>query len=217
MAVLGLRRMPRKAMLAIRLAVFILCLLPALEMVVNGFRDQLGADPIERLLRDTGETALKILVLTLSVTPLRHVLDWNWLLGIRRMLGLFMFFYVFGHFSIYLALDRGFDLSTIVEDVLDRRFITVGFAAFVLLWPLAATSNAWAVRSLGVKKWTRLHKCVYAIAVLSCIHFLWLVKGEDIEEPLVFMAIFAGLFASRIFRWRRMRSSSVSEKRISAT
>ena len=162
----------------------------------------LGADPIERLTRETGEWALKMLVVTLLITPIRRISGWNWLLKFRRMLGLWVFAYALAHFSIYVFLDRALDFSTVIEDVLDRKFITVGFTAFILLIPLAATSMNIAVRKLGGKNWLRLHRSVYAIAILAPIHFLWLQRGEDWSEPLTYAAIMASLLAVR-FYWRR--------------
>lgn len=187
---------------------FVLCLLPAAQLVALGLMDRLGAEPIDLITDETGEAALRMLVATLAVTPLRRITGWNWLLRFRRMLGLYVFFYALLHFATYVALDRGLDLSTVVEDVLDRRFITVGFAAFVLLWPLALTSTAWAVRRMGAQRWLALHKSVYAIAALASVHFLWLIRGEDMAEPLAYMAVFAALLLHRYLVWRRGRAGA---------
>ena len=207
MALADFKNISRGRLLAIRVAVFLLCLAPAVTLVIAGFLERLGADPVDRLTDETGENALRMLVATLAVTPLRHLLGWNWLLKLRRMLGLYAFFYTFLHFGVYVVLDRGLDPSTVVEDIIERKFITAGFAAFFLLWPLALTSTAWAVRKIGAQRWLRLHKCVYAIAVLATIHFLWLVKGEDIGEPLVYALIFGALFLHRYMRWLKSRRS----------
>ena len=208
----SLRTLSKRRILVFKAFVFALCLVPAVSTLVAGFTDRLGAEPIDRLTDVTGENALRLLVATLLVTPLRRLLGWNWLLQFRRMLGLFMFFYAFLHFSVYMVLDRGFDLSTVVEDVIERKYITAGFSAFVLLWPLALTSTSWAVRKLGAPRWLKLHKCVYAVAVLACVHFLWLVKGEDIGEPLVYSAIFGALFLFRYLHWLKSRPNPGSGK-----
>jgi len=198
MAWLGLKNLPKSRLLAVKAAMFVLCAAPAVILVAQGFMDRLGADPVDRLTGETGETALKMLVLTLCVTPLRRLSGWNWLLRMRRMLGLFMFFYAFLHFSVYLFLDLGLDLGAVIEDVIERKYVTAGFAAFLLLWPLALTSTAWAVRKMGGQRWLKLHRAVYAVAILASVHFLWLVKGDDYGEPLVYSAIFAALLG---YRW----------------
>jgi methionine sulfoxide reductase heme-binding subunit len=139
---------------------------------------------------------LTFLLLTLLVTPLRRLTGCNWLLRLRRMLGLYAFFYACLHFGIYIWLDQFFDWHSIVKDIRKRPFITVGFTAFVLLIPLAATSTNAMVRKLGSQRWQRLHRLIYAIAVLGVVHFWWLVK-KDIREPLVFAAVLAVLLGAR--------------------
>ena len=158
----------------------------------------LGADPIAALTHGTGEWALRLLVATLAITPLRLISGGNWLLRLRRMLGLFVFFYALLHFCVYVFLDRGLDFSTVAEDVLERKFITVGFPAFLILIALAVTSPAAAVRKLGARRWRRLHRAAYAAAILAAVHFLWLRRGDDWGEPLAYCAAFALLFAVRI-------------------
>lgn len=210
MGLSGLRTLSRGRLAAVRAAVFVLCLAPAAALVAQGLTDRLGAEPIDRITDETGEAALRMLVATLAVTPARRLTGWNWLLRLRRMLGLYAFFYALLHFGTYVLLDRGLDLSTVVEDVLDRRFITAGFAAFVLLWPLALTSTAWAVRRMGAGRWLALHRSVYAIAALACVHFLWLVRGDDMGEPVAYAAVFAALLLFRWVWWRRARAGGTA-------
>lgn len=190
----------------IKVALFLVLLLPLIPIVGGALR---ATDPVEHLTGESGEFALRILVLTMLVTPLRLATGWNWLLRTRRMIGLYAFFYAALHFAVYMALDRGFNFSTILEDVAERKFITVGFAAFVLLIPLALTSNNWSVKKLGGKAWLKLHKLVYAIAIFAPVHFFWLKRGNK-AEPLVYLGIFIVLLALRtpkiravVFRGRK--------------
>lgn len=182
----------------IKVALFIVLLLPLIPIIGGALR---ATDPVEHLTGESGEFALRILVVAMLVTPLRLATGWNWLLRTRRMIGLYAFFYAAMHFGVYLALDRGFNFSTILEDVAERKFITVGFAAFVLLIPLALTSNNWSVKKLGGKAWLKLHRLVYAISLFAPLHFLWLKRGNK-AEPLVYLGIFAVLLALRIPRVR---------------
>ena len=179
----------------IKILVFIICLIPFLNLVYGIFTDNLGANPIEYILHSTGFWTLTFLMITLSVTPLRKIKGLNKLIQLRRMLGLFAFFYVFLHFSIYLGLDRFFEWQEIIKDITERPYITVGFTAFILLIPLALTSTKKSQRKLG-KRWGKLHRLIYFTAILGVIHFWWLVK-KDITEPLIFAVILAVLFAFR--------------------
>lgn len=171
-----------------------------------GFDGGFGANPIEFLTRASGFWTLTFLCLTLAVTPLRRWTGRAWLLGLRRMLGLFSFFYASLHFTTYLWFDQWFDLAAIGRDILKRPFITVGFAAFVLLLPLALTSNRWAMQKLG-RRWQRLHRLVYVIAGLALLHFWWHKAGKnDFATPTVFAVILVVLLGSRLWwrwRWRR--------------
>ncbi len=164
----------------------------------------LGANPIEYITHSTGWWTLGFLLLTLTVTPLRRLTGAAWLLRLRRMLGLFAFFYACLHFTTYLWLDQFFDPAGIAKDLVKRPFITIGFAAFLLLIPLAATSTNAMVRRLGAQRWQKLHRLVYVIAVLGVLHFWWLVK-KDIREPLVFAAVLAVLLLARLLYARRQR------------
>jgi sulfoxide reductase heme-binding subunit YedZ len=201
-------RTPKPAAIrAVKAIAFVLALLPLARLVAGFFLDRLGANPIELITRSTGTWTLSFLLITLSVTPLRRLTGWHWLLRLRRMFGLFAFFYACLHFTTYIWLDQFFDLNDIAKDVVKRPFITVGFTAFVLLIPLAATSTNAMVKRLGAKRWQWLHRAVYAIAVLGVTHFLWLVK-KDIREPLVFIAILACLLGFRLLlRWRESPGS----------
>ncbi len=185
---------------AIKLLVFVLCLLPALQLALGWRADALGANPIETITRASGEWTLRLLLIGLCVTPLRRITGLHWLVRLRRMLGLFAFAYAAAHFMTYLWLDQFFDWRAIAADILERPFITVGFAAFVLLLPLAATSNAFAIRRLGGRRWQALHRSVYAIAIMGVVHFWWLVKA-DVLAPLVYALILAALLGARAW-WR---------------
>lgn len=185
---------------AIKTALFALCLLPAFLLWRGLEMDTLGANPIEALTRATGEWTLRFLLITLTVTPLRKYSGWHWLVRLRRMLGLFAFAYGVSHLLTYVWLDQFFDWHAIVKDILKRPFITVGFAALVLMTPLAATSFNAAIRKLGGRRWQALHRAIYPIAVLGCVHFWWLVK-KDITEPLIYAAITAVLLGLRAW-WR---------------
>jgi sulfoxide reductase heme-binding subunit YedZ len=192
----------------IKAALFVACLVPLALLALRAWRDQLGANPIEYITRSTGWWTLTFLMITLTVTPARKLLSMPWLLRLRRMLGLFAFFYASLHFTTYVWLDQFFDLHDIVKDVIKRPFITVGFTAFLLLIPLAATSTNAMVKRLGGRRWQWLHRAVYAIGTLGVIHFLWLVK-KDIREPLVYMAILACLLGLRLWwRWRESPAAS---------
>jgi len=175
-------------------------LLPLLRLVAGYFLGWLGANPIEFITRSTGTWTLVGLAITLSITPLRKLLNWPWLLRLRRTAGLLAFFYACLHFTTYIWFDRFFDLDDILKDIVKRPFITVGFAAFVLLVPLAATSNNAIIKRLGARLWQRIHYAVYLIAVLAVVHYWWLVK-KDITQPAIYAAVFFLLLALRLF-WK---------------
>ncbi|MCJ7590668.1 MAG: sulfoxide reductase heme-binding subunit YedZ [Woeseiaceae bacterium] len=186
--------------------VFLLCLIPATLVLTDAFEitGQLGANPIEEIQDRFGNWALRFIMITLAVTPLRRTTGWNWLSGFRRMLGLFTFFYALMHFLIWLILDRELRLSDILEDLTERPFITLGFTATVLLTALAITSFTALRRRMG-QKWQTLHNAVYLIAILGVWHYWWQVK-KDITEPLIYAAVLAVLLSVRIFwRWRRKK------------
>ncbi len=182
--------------------VFLGCLGPLIWLLLHVFAVgslRLGPNPIEEIQDTMGIWALRFIVATLSITPLRHLTGQVWLLQFRRMLGLFAFTYVALHFLNYLVLDQTFDFAGIVEDILERPFITVGFSAFLMLIPLAATStNGWR-RKLG-RRWGALHRLVYVIGIFACWHFFWQVK-KDIGEPMIYIGILTLLLGWRL--WRR--------------
>ncbi len=191
-------------MRALRAAVFVLALLPLARLFVLGWLDALTANPVEFVQRSLGTWALVMLCATLSVTPLRRLFGWNALVRVRRMLGLYAFFYACLHLLTYVWLDQWFDWNAIVDDVLERPFITVGFTAFLLMAPLAATSTQAMMRRLG-RRWQELHRLVYPIAVLAVLHFWWHKAGKnDFAEPLAYALIVAGLLALRLtWHWAR--------------
>jgi len=193
----------------IKAAAFVACLVPLGLLVWRGFAGRLGANPIEYITHSTGWWTLAFLLITLTVTPLRRLTGLNWLLRLRRMLGLYAFFYACLHFTTYFWLDQFFDLAAIVKDVAKRPFVTVGFAAFVLLIPLAATSTNAMVKRIGAKRWQALHRAIYAIAILGVLHFWWLVK-KDITEPAIFAVLLALLLGARLV-WRARQQATSAQ------
>ncbi len=184
----------------VKWALILIGMLPLTRLLVGFFLNSLGANPIEFITRSTGTWTLVGLALTLSITPLRSALNWPWIVRLRRSAGLLAFFYAALHFTTYIWFDRFFDLSDILKDIVKRPFITVGFAAFVLLIPLAATSNNAIIKKLGSKLWQRVHYAVYFIAVLAVIHYWWLVK-KDLTQPIIYATVFALLLGWRLF-WK---------------
>jgi sulfoxide reductase heme-binding subunit YedZ len=179
--------------------VFAACVVPAGVLVYQGLTGGLGANPIERITRATGDWTLRFLLITLAVTPLRRLLNRPELIRFRRMMGLFAFFYGCLHFLTYVWLDQFFDWDSIMRDVRKRPFITAGFTAFVMVLPLAITSTAGWIRRLGGKQWRMLHRLVYTAAIVGVVHFWWLVKS-DIREPAVYGVAAAGLLGYRAWR-----------------
>lgn len=179
----------------IRPAAWVGGLVPLALIVAAGFTGGLGAEPIEEVTHRTGFATLLMLMLTLAISPVRRWTGWNWLAPARRTLGLCAFLYVCLHLVIYLV-DQGFSVGFIVEDVVEHPYVTVGFAAFLLLVPLALTSTKASIRRLG-KRWQKLHRLVYLAAGLGVLHFLWLVK-KDLRDPLIFAAVFAALMLARL-------------------
>jgi sulfoxide reductase heme-binding subunit YedZ len=191
---------------ALKVVVFGLCLGPVtlLALAVFGVGGlSLGANPIEELIHQLGKWGLKFLLITLAVTPLRKLTGWNWLIRFRRMLGLFAFFYVLLHFLVYAGLDQRFGLAVIIEDIAKRPFITIGMAAVLLLLPLALTSTKGMMRRLG-KRWQKLHRLVYVIAILGVWHFYWQVKLDTLEA-LIYAGILAALLGYRLLDWWRRK------------
>ncbi|KWT97395.1 MULTISPECIES: protein-methionine-sulfoxide reductase heme-binding subunit MsrQ [unclassified Variovorax] len=188
---------------------FVLCLLPFAWLAWGAFTDGLGANPAEYLIRSTGDWTLRFICIVLAVTPLRVMTRINALARFRRMLGLFAYFYVVVHLLSYSLFDMGFDIPEIVKDIAKRPFILVGFSAFVLLTPLAATSFNRAIKAMGAKRWQTLHKLVYVIAGLGLLHFFWMRAGKnDFAEVFVYAAIIAVLLGWRVWNFARNKRAA---------
>ena len=181
----------------LKAGVFALALVPLGVIVAAAFEGDLGANPVETLIHHFGEWALRLMLVTLAVTPVRRLSGWNQAVRLRRMLGLFAFFYAVLHLATYVVLDRSLLLDELLDDLGERPYIMVGFAAFVLLVPLAATSTNAMVRRLGGRRWRRLHRLAYVAAIGGVVHFWWLVKA-DVREPLIYAAVLALLFVLRL-------------------
>ena len=184
--------------------VFVLSLLPFVLLAYQWYADQLSANPIDDVTDTTGTWTLRFLMITLAITPLRKITGWNWLLQFRRMVGLFAFFSVCLHFLTYVYLDQFFLWEEIVADVQKRPFITVGFTSFVLMIPLAVSSNSRMTKWMGGKRWQRLHRLVYVIAVGGVVHYLWLIKA-DTQRPLTYGAILILLLGTRVWFFLKPR------------
>ncbi len=180
-----------------KVLVFLAALIPLTLLIMDALNGNLGANPVEAITHRTGDWVLNFLLITLTVTPLRKISGWHWLLRFRRMLGLYAFFYVLLHFTTYIWLDRFFIFDEIGKDIAKRPYITVGFTCFLLLIPLAVTSTNAMVRRLGAKRWQRLHKMIYGIAIGGVLHYLWLVKS-DIVLPLTYGLILFVLLVMRV-------------------
>ena len=189
--------------------IFLLALLPVVLLAYGAWKSNLGANPIETITHQTGEWTLRFLLITLLISTLRRRIGWGQLIRLRRMLGLFAFFYATLHLFTYLWLDQFFWWEEILADIIKRPFITVGMLAFFLLIPLAATSTNAMIRRLG-KNWLRLHKLIYLIAILGVLHFWWLVKA-DVREPFVYMAILSILLGERL--WVRYQTLAVIKRK----
>lgn len=176
---------------------FLACLLPLLLLLWDAFHHSLGANPVEEIIHRTGLWALRLLLLTLAITPLRRLTGWNQLIRLRRMLGLYSFFYALLHFLAYGWLEHTFRLPLILQDVVEHPYVALGFSSFLLLVPLAATSTNRMIRLLGGRRWQRLHRLVYLCALGATLHYLWLVK-VDTRAPLLYLALLALLLVARM-------------------
>lgn len=186
--------------------IFVGSLVPVAYLSLRASQAELGANPIAQVENELGLTALVLLVATLACTPAKRLLGWTWQMRVRRQLGLFAFFYASLHFLTYLVLDQFFDWDAIIADIAERPFITVGFAALVLMVPIAITStNGW-VRRLGYRRWLRIHQLVYLVGALVALHFIWRVK-IDVSQPLTYAAMVAALLAVRMIFWLRKRAA----------
>ena len=195
---------------------FVGSLAPAIRLLVLGARGELGANPIATALNQLGLVALIFLIASLAATPLKTTLGWTWPIRIRRMLGLYAFFYASLHFLTYLGLDQVLDLRAVFADITKRNFIAVGFTAFVLLVPLAVTSTDAMVRRLGFVRWKRLHRLVYVAAALGVVHFIWRVK-KDLSQPLTYGAVLALLLAIRVVAFGLKKRKQLGLQRVRAT
>lgn len=188
-----------------KIAIFLAALVPLERLVWKALHDGLGANPIEFITHSTGDWTLICVLSTLTVTPLRRITRQYWLIGVRRMIGLFAFFYGTLHFLTYIWLDKFFDIHEVWKDIAKRPFITVGFSALVLMIPLAVTSTAWSIRRLGGKNWQRLHRLIYLTGILGVVHYAWLVKA-DLRKPIEYGVLLSILLLYRVGAW-------VSERR----
>jgi methionine sulfoxide reductase heme-binding subunit len=198
---------------ALKPLVFVLSLVPAAYLVFLGFTNNLGVNPAETLQLETGTWALRFLIATLTVTPLRRLTGWNRVISYRRMLGLFAFFYAFAHFLTYLILDQYFALDQMMADVVKRPFITMGFIAFVLMIPLALTSTKGWIRRLG-RRWQSLHRLIYVSAAAASIHYVWKVKVV-LGAPVYYALAVALLLGFRVL-WSVRSAKPVSIQRVKA-
>ena len=189
----------------LKAVIFLACLGPLARLVWKGFHGLLGANPIEVITHSTGDWTLIFLLVTLSITPLRMLTQQYWLIGLRRMFGLYAFFYGCLHFTTYVWLDKFFNLHEMLADVAKRRFITAGLTGFVLMIPLALTSTKWSIRRLGGKRWQILHRLIYFSATAGVIHYIWLVKA-DLHKPLEYSAVLGVLFGYRLVVWLGSRA-----------
>ncbi|VWX58090.1 Protein-methionine-sulfoxide reductase heme-binding subunit MsrQ [Burkholderiales bacterium 8X] len=197
--------------------VFLACLLPFAWLFYGAFTDQLGANPAEHLIRATGDWTLRFICIVLAVTPLRVMTKLNALARLRRMLGLFAYFYVVIHLLSYSWFDMGFEVAEIAKDIAKRPFILVGFLGFLLLTPLAATSFNRAIKALGAKRWQTLHKLVYVIAGLGLLHFFWMRSGKNnFGEVFIYAGIIAVLLGWRVWNYLAKKKGKADAKPQSA-
>lgn len=208
----GLRERLDGAVPALKLGLFLALLAPLGRWIWLAGSDALGADPVDYLTHASGEWALYCLFATLAMTPLRHLLSWGGPVRLRRMLGLYAFFYASVHLSIYALLDLGLDLSHLLNDIIKRPYISVGFAAWLLMLPLTITSTRGMMRRLG-RRWQALHKLVYLCAALACLHYWWLVKA-DWRWPAFFAVLY---FILMLARWRPQRQARRDARADTAT
>ena len=202
--------MNRSILIPLKTMTWLACLWPLGRLVYGAVTNNLGADPTATITFATGLATLRLLTISLAITPVRRLSPrLNWLIKFRRLLGLFAFFYATLHLLTYVALYAGFDVNAMAADIAKRRFITIGVAAWLLLLPLAATSTNWAIRKLGGKRWNRLHKLVYVAAVCGVIHYWWQAK-PGVLAPLTMTVILAVLLLARpVLAWNQRRKVRV--------
>jgi len=187
--------------------IFLACLAPLSRLVWRGFHAGLGANPIEFITHSTGDWTLTFLLITLSISPLRKLTRQYWLIGLRRMLGLYAFFYGTLHLMTYVWLDKFFDAHEMLADIAKRKFIMAGMTGFALMIPLALTSTRWSIRKLGGKRWQTLHRLIYASAAAGVIHYIWLVKA-DLKKPLEYASVLGVLLGYRVVAWIATRGAA---------
>lgn len=198
----ALRRLSNKSIFHVKCILFLACLWPLLCLLTDALIHDLGPDPVQTLTHFTGQWTLRFLLFGLFLTPLRYLTGWLWVIRLRRMVGLYCFFYACLHFSVYLVFDQFFDWSSILKDVSRHPYITVGFFSFVLLIPLALTSTDNMIRRIGGYRWRSLHKLIYLIATASVFHYLLLVK-RDITEPAIYIIVLIILLCVRLIIKRK--------------
>ena len=199
--------MTRKTIAVAKTFIWVACLTPLLRLGWKGLTGGLGANPIEFITLSTGTWTLVFLLATLAITPLRRLSGQSWLIRVRRLVGLFSFFYGVLHFITYVWLDKFFDVQDMIKDVAKRPFITAGFLAFLLLVPLAATSTAGAIRWMGGRRWQLLHRLIYVSGVSAVVHFWWKVKA-DVRKPAIYAAVLGILLGLRLVFWIYARLSN---------
>lgn len=204
--------MPNRAVVALKVLVHIACLAPIAWLLVHLFQNNLGPDPTHTVTFFTGRGTLRLLVISLAVTPVRRLNPrLSWLIRFRRMLGLYAFFYACLHLITYVWLYAGFSLAAMIDDISRRRFITAGLVAWLLMVPLALTSTAWSIRKLGGKNWARLHRLAYFSAIAGIIHYWWGVK-QGVNTPMAITLVLAALLIARpIQGWLRSRRELVKQ------
>ncbi len=208
--------MTTRGRVALKVVVWAVALAPLAGLLYGFATDDLTVNPIEYVTRELGEATIRLLLATLALTPLRLLAGWSWPITLRRLLGLFAFFYAVLHFSVWIVLDHFFDWRTMGDDILKRPWITVGVAALVLLTPLAATSTTGMIKRLGGRAWRRLHRLVYVAAALGCLHYIWLAK-KVLVQPWIYAGVLAlllgirGVDAGRNYARRRRARTTSSE------
>lgn len=196
----------KRAILALKVVLWVSALAPLTWLTIGYFQGWLGANPIEKMTRVTGMTAIVLLLITLAVTPFRRLSGWNPIIKLRRPLGLFAFFYGLLHFSVWFVFDSLFDFGYMFEDILERRYITVGMAALIVMIPLAITSTTGWIRRLG-KRWSLLHRGAYLATALAVVHYFWLVKA-DTRLPILFGVILGALLVARHPRFKKRKAAA---------
>jgi len=192
----------KRARIVLKVAVWGVALSPLLLLVYRFFTDGLGANPISYATHLLGDTTLRLLLASLAMTPIRLLFGIGWQMTLRRLLGLFTFFYACLHFTVWIAIDHFFAWEQMIADIVKRPYITVGVLALTLLVPLAATSTAGMVKRLGGKNWRRLHRLVYVIGLLGVLHYLWLAK-KGVNDPFYYAGVLALLLGTRVWDWAR--------------